>query len=171
MYLWCIINKSIYNVKFNDMRKLLAVFCSLFLMLSVAEAQTVQENGPEITFEKTSHQFGEIPFNGNGTYEFVFKNTGNEPLILSQPKSSCGCTVPEWPKKPILPGETDVIKVTYKNTNRPGSFRKYVTIFSNAKTNKDVKLYIVGKVLPEQTEALPMKDNSMNASPVNNSSF
>ncbi len=153
------------------MRKLLAVFCSLFLMLSVAEAQTVQENGPEITFEKTSHQFGEIPFNGNGTYEFVFKNTGNEPLILSQPKSSCGCTVPEWPKKPILPGETDVIKVTYKNTNRPGSFRKYVTIFSNAKTNKDVKLYIVGKVLPEQTEALPMKDNSMNASPVNNSSF
>ncbi|MBQ8222646.1 MAG: DUF1573 domain-containing protein [Bacteroidales bacterium] len=153
------------------MKNLLAVFCSLFLMLSFAEAQTVSENGPEITFEKTSHQFGEIPFNGNGTYEFVFKNTGNEPLILSQPKSSCGCTVPEWPKKPILPGDTDVIKVTYKNTNRPGSFSKYVTIYSNAKTNKDVKLYIRGKILPEQTEALPMKDNSMNASPVNNSSF
>lgn len=154
------------------MKKLFVVITVLFAMTIVAKAQTVAENGAEITFEKTTHQFGEIPFNGNGTYEFVFKNTGNEPLILSQPKSSCGCTVPEWPKKPILPGETDVIKVTYKNTNRPGSFSKYVTIFSNAKVNKEVKLYIKGKILPEQTEALPTKDSFMNnASPVNNSNF
>ncbi len=154
------------------MKKLFVVITVLFAMTIVAKAQAVAENGAEITFEKTTHQFGEIPFNGNGTYEFVFKNTGNEPLILSQPKSSCGCTVPEWPKKPILPGETDVIKVTYKNTNRPGSFSKYVTIFSNAKVNKEVKLYIKGKILPEQTEALPTKDSFMNnASPVNNSNF
>ena len=154
------------------MKKLFVVITVLFAMTIVAKAQTVAENGAEITFEKTTHQFGEIPFNGNGTYEFVFKNTGNEPLIFSQPKSSFGCTVPEWPKKPILPGETDVIKVTYKNTNRPGSFSKYVTIFSNAKVNKEVKLYIKGKILPEQTEALPTKDSFMNnASPVNNSNF
>ena len=152
------------------MKKLFAVVFMMFVMVSYSNAQTATENGPEITFEKTTHQFGEIPFEGNGTYEFVFKNTGNEPLILSQPKSSCGCTVPEWPKKPILPGETDVIKVTYKNTDRPGSFSKYVTIFSNAKTNNEVKLYIKGKVLPAQTEALPTKTNSM-GSPVNNTSF
>lgn len=154
------------------MKKIFVLIFALVTMTSLIKAQEVAKNGPEITFEKTTHQFGEIPFNGNGTYEFVFKNTGNEPLILSQPKSSCGCTVPEWPKKPILPGETDVIKVTYKNTNRPGSFSKYVTIFSNAMTNKEVKLYIKGKVLQEQTEALPIKDSFMNnTSPVNNSNY
>ena len=132
------------------MKKLLVSLLVLFSMTLYVDAQELSENGPEIEFEKTTHQFGEIPFKGNGVYEFVFKNTGNEPLILSQPKSSCGCTVPEWPKKPILPGETDVIKVTYKYTDRPGSFSKYVTIFSNAKVNNVVKLYIKGKVLEEQ---------------------
>ena len=122
------------------MKKLLVSLLVLFSMTLYVNAQEVAENGPEIEFEKTTHQFGEIPFKGNGVYEFVFKNTGNEPLILSQPKSSCGCTVPEWPKKPILPGETDVIKVTYKYTDRPGSFSKYVTIFSNAKVNNVVKI-------------------------------
>lgn len=153
------------------MKKLFFLLTAMILTISMSNAQEVAENGPEITFEKTVHQFGEIPYEGNGTYEFVFKNTGNEPLILTQPKSSCGCTVPEWPKKPILPGETDVIKVTYKNTNRPGSFSKYVTIFSNSKVNKEVKLYIKGKVLPAATEALPTKNNAMGASPVNNTSF
>ena len=152
------------------MKKLLAVVLMMFVATSFSNAQTANENGPEITFEKTTHQFGEIPYGGNGTYEFVFKNTGNEPLILSQPKSSCGCTVPEWPKRPILPGDTDVIKVTYKNTDRPGSFSKYVTIFSNAKTNKEVKLYIKGKILPQPTEEIKKKNNFM-SSPVNNTTF
>ena len=67
------------------------------------------KSGAEITFKETSHDFGNIPFKGNGSYEFVFVNTGTEPLILTQPKSSCGCTVPEWPRQPILPGESNVI--------------------------------------------------------------
>lgn len=151
------------------MKKLFVAVFILFSMTLCIEAQeVVNNNGPEIEFEKTTHQFGEIPYKGNAVYEFVFKNTGNEPLILSQPKSSCGCTVPEWPKRPILPGETDVIKVTYKYTDRPGSFSKYVTVFSNAKVNNTVKIYIKGKVLEAPTEALPTKNNFMNASPVNN---
>lgn len=149
------------------MKKLIVVLC---LMLASMSFIAAQENGPQITFEKTTHDFGKIPYNGDGTYEFRFQNTGNEPLILTQPKSSCGCTVPECPKKPILPGESDVIRVTYKNTNRPGNFNKYVTIFSNTKDNKDVKLYIKGSVLPQQTEALPTKDNTMGVSPMNNTS-
>ena len=151
------------------MKKLFVILMALFSMTLFVNAQEVVENGPEIEFEKTTHQFGEIPYKGSAVYEFVFKNTGNEPLILSQPKSSCGCTVPEWPKKPILPGETDVIKVTYKYTDRPGSFSKYVTIFSNAKVNNTVKIYIKGKVLEAATEALPTKNTFMNVSPVNNS--
>lgn len=123
-------------------------------------------NGAEITFKETNHDFGTIPFKGNGSYEFEFVNTGNEPLILTQPKSSCGCTVPEWPRKPILPGESEVVKVTYKNTDRPGSFNKYVTVFSNAKVNKEVKLHIKGTVEAQPTDASPLKDEG--GTPVKN---
>ena len=143
------------------MKKFFVLLSALFLMCTVAVAQTIEpaenQNGPEITFKETNHDFGHIQFKGNGSYEFVFVNTGNEPLILTQPKSSCGCTVPEWPKQPILPGESNVIKVTYKNTDRPGSFNKYVTVFSNALVNKEVKLHIKGTILPEPTDASPIK--------------
>ena len=153
------------------MKKILLVLSIVLATVTFTMAQVeVPENGPQITFEKTTHDFGEIPYNGNGTYEFRFKNTGNEPLILTQPKSSCGCTVPEWPKKPILPGEEEVIRVTYKNTNRPGKFNKYVTIFSNTKDVKEVKLYIKGTVLAESPEMLPTKVTPLGVSPVSNTS-
>ena len=132
-----------------------------------AEESAQSESGAEITFKETSHDFGNIPFKGNGSYEFVFVNTGTEPLILTQPKSSCGCTVPEWPKQPILPGESNVIKVTYKNTDRPGAFNKYVTVFSNAAINKEVKLHIKGTVQPEPTDAAPLNNGGIE-SPVKN---
>lgn len=153
------------------MKKLLVLISALFVMCAMAFAQSENEtvekqNGPEITFKETLHDFGNIEFKGNGSYEFVFVNTGNEPLILTQPKSSCGCTVPEWPKQPILPGESNVIKVTYKNTDRSGSFNKYVTVFSNAVVNKEIKLRIKGTVLGQPTEAMPMKLETI-GTPVN----
>ena len=153
------------------MKKLFVLLSALFLMCTATFAQNLQpankQDGPEITFKETSYDFGNIPYKGNGSYEFVFVNTGNEPLILSQPKSSCGCTVPEWPKYPILPGESNVIKVTYKNTDRPGSFNKYVTVFSNALVNKEVKLRIKGTVEAQPTDAAPLMIESVN-SPVKN---
>jgi len=145
------------------MKKLFALFSALFMMCNIAFAQTEKaepQNGPEISFKETNHDFGNIQFKGNGSYEFVFVNTGNEPLILTQPKSSCGCTVPEWPRQPILPGESNVIRVTYKNTDRPGSFNKYVTIFSNSLTNNEIKLHIKGVVLAQPTEAAPLREES-----------
>ena len=85
------------------MKKLfVAVFILFSMTLCIDAQEVVNNNGPEIEFEKTTHQFGEIPYKGNAVYEFVFKNTGNEPLILTQPKSSCGCTVNEKQKRPIL---------------------------------------------------------------------
>lgn len=133
---------------------------------SATQKTADNQNGPEMTFKETNHDFGNIEYKGNGSYEFVFVNTGNEPLILTQPKSSCGCTVPEWPRQPILPGESNVIKVTYKNTDRPGSFNKYVTVFSNALINKEVKLHIKGTILAEPTDAAPLKMESI-GTPVN----
>ncbi|MCQ2318577.1 MAG: DUF1573 domain-containing protein [Bacteroidales bacterium] len=142
------------------MKKIFALLTALFLMSNITFAQTKNtepQNGPIITFKETAHDFGSIQFKGNGTYEFAFVNTGNEPLILTQPKSSCGCTVPEWPRQPILPGEQNVIRVTYKNTDRPGNFNKYVTVFSNSLTNNEIKLHIKGTVLAQPTDAAPLK--------------
>lgn len=125
--------------------------------------EEVKKNGPEIKFEETLHDYGEIAINGDGAYKFDFTNIGNEPLILSKPRSSCGCTVPSWPKEPILPGETSTIKVTY-NTRKAGSFNKTVTIYSNSKT---VLLRIKGKVVAQAAEALPEKPTSSVAVPLN----
>jgi hypothetical protein len=105
----------------------------------------------EITFEKDVHDFGTIEYAGNGTYEFKFKNTGKEPLIISDAKGSCGCTVPTYPKNvPIKPGDSEVIKVTY-DTKRAGNFTKTVTIHSNAKS-ADKILTIKGHVEPAAVE-------------------
>ncbi len=122
-----------------------------------------KKNGPEIKFKTTSHDYGEIYLNGDGTYKFEFTNNGNEPLILSKPRSSCGCTVPSWPKEPILPGESSEIKVTY-NTHKAGAFNKSVTVYSNSKT---VILRIKGKVIPKPAEALPEKPTSIGSAPLN----
>ncbi len=101
-------------------------------------------NAPEITFQKVIHDYGTIAKGANGTCEFIFKNTGKEPLILSRPRSNCGCTVPTYPREPILPGKTGAIKVIY-DTKRMGPINKSVTVFSNAKNNP-VVLRIKGMV-------------------------
>ena len=147
------------------MKKLVLLIGILAMFAGVSHAQEAKatQNGPEIEFAKLVHDYGEVPYNGNGECEFKFTNTGNEPLIIQKPKSSCGCTVPSWPKEPILPGESDVIKVTYKTT-RVGAINKSVTVTSNAKTNSTVVLRIKGTVLEQPTEALPQKEAG---SPVN----
>ena len=151
------------------MKKLVLMIGLLVMVAGMAMAQdakVVNNNGPEIEFDKLVHDYGEVPYNGNGECEFHFTNTGNEPLIIQKPKSSCGCTVPTWPKEPILPGESDVIKVTYKTT-RVGAINKSVTVTSNAKTNGTVVLRIKGKVLEQPTENMPEKEMGV-GSPVNN---
>ena len=149
------------------MKRIVFLIGILVMMAGVAMAQDNKavENGPEITFEKLVHDYGDVPYNGNGECEFVFTNTGNEPLIVQKPKSSCGCTVPSWPKEPILPGESDVIKVTYKTT-RVGNINKSVTVTSNANTNSTVVLRIKGRVLEQAPEAMPEKEAG-EGSPVN----
>ncbi len=115
------------------------------LTAQTSETPVENPNAPVITFDKVVHDYGTILQNSDGGCEFKFTNDGKEPLILSRPKSSCGCTVPTWPKQPILPGKSDVIKVTY-TTNRVGPFNKTVTVYSNA-SNSPVKLQIKGKVV------------------------
>lgn len=109
-----------------------------FGMSSSALAQAV------IKFDKTSHNFGTFKEADVQTYVFTFTNTGDKPLVIQQAFSSCGCTVPEYTKKPIMPGKTGQISVTYNGKGKfPGPFRKSVTIRSNA-TNAMVRIYVEG---------------------------
>ena len=150
------------------MKKMIYLLGIMLLMAGVAKAQDskAEQNGPEIEFEKVVHDYGDVPYNGNGECEFRFTNTGTEPLLVQKPKSSCGCTIPSWPNEPILRGESDVIKVTYR-TNRAGNINKTVTVTSNAVKNSTVVLRIKGRVLEQPTEVLPANNNGAGA-PVNN---
>ena len=145
--------------------KKLALICLFALMGTMAGAQEVQTqevsaNGAKIRFEEMEHQYGTIQKGGDGDCEFKFWNDGNEPLILQNVKASCGCTTPSYTQKPVMPGQSGVIKVHY-NTNNVGGFSKTVTVTSNAVDNPRVVLRIKGNVKadqaaqPEQTGAQP----------------
>jgi len=108
------------------------------------ESSSEKEAKAEITFTKTTHDFGKIPYKGDGTYKFEFENTGSKPLILTSVNASCGCTSPDWPEKPFKPGEKGEVTVKY-NTGIIGKFTKYIYVHSNAKDNS-VKLKITGVV-------------------------
>ncbi|MFL2617290.1 MAG: DUF1573 domain-containing protein [Flavobacteriaceae bacterium] len=109
-----------------------------------------QENIAQVEFETKLIDYGDIEFNSDGKRVFKFENIGTAPLIFNRISSSCGCTVPKRPKKPIQPGESGEIEVEY-DTKRVGIFMKAVTINSNAKT-ANIILRIKGKVLEEEEE-------------------
>lgn len=111
-----------------------------------AQTAPVAENKSkaEITFDKETHDFGIIPQNTPATYTFILKNTGKDPLIITNAAASCGCTTPEWTKEPIMPGKKGFVKATY-NAATIGVFNKAVTVMSNA-DRAQVTLYIKGDV-------------------------
>ncbi len=148
-----------------------SIMLSLFVVLfatSITFSQTMSakdsikaaKNAPFMLFENTTHDYGTVPYNGDGTCEFKFKNTGKTPLIISNCQASCGCTVPEWPKDPIQKGASAVIKVKY-NTTRVGLIQKTVTVTSNA-VNSPVVLNIKGTVekAPEE-KTVPVKEETV----------
>jgi hypothetical protein len=92
----------------------------------------------EITFVKEEHDFGIIKDGEKVFWNFRFTNTGNAPLILNRVKADCGCTVPDYPKTPIAPGEEGKIKVTFDSKGRPGRQIKKVTVLSNSERPTNV---------------------------------
>ena len=129
------------------------IFCA---MLGINAQETTatpspNPNAPKFNFETEVVDYGTIEHNANGDREFKFTNTGKEPLIISNAQGSCGCTTPQWPKEPIMPGASAVIKVHYA-TDRVGAFDKTVTLTSNADTPTKV-LKIKGVVKPDPTPA------------------
>ena len=114
----------------------------------------VIEDGGQAAFEWTSKggtvwNFGNIQQGDEPEFTFTFKNTGSEPMIISNAKGSCGCTVPQWPKEPIAPGSEGEIKVKFNSKNKKGSQNKTVTITANT-TPPTTKLRVTGQI--ETTE-------------------
>lgn len=137
---------------------ILVLFVGLFA-ISV-KGQTKEEikkdfTGPVFEFDTEVIDYGDIAHNSDGNRIFKFKNTGKSPLIITQVKGSCGCTVPTKPEEPIMPGATGEIKVKYA-TNRIGPFSKTVTITSNSFEGTKV-LKIKGRVLEGKNSDLEKK--------------
>jgi len=121
------------------MKKLFFLLFALIPLIAVSQKAKIE-------FETTSHNFGTISETGGpAVYDFVFKNTGSAPLILNNVRPGCGCTTPSWSRKPIAPGESGSIKVSFNPLHRPGNFNKGITVTSNAE-NAIVSLTIRGNV-------------------------
>ncbi|WP_395808769.1 DUF1573 domain-containing protein [Daejeonella sp.] len=124
--------------------KKLIILCSVVFLFASVTAFKVEEKA-EFKFEKETHDFGKIPQGKPVSVEFKFTNTGNEPLIITNIESVCGCTVPKYTNTPILKGQSGTITVTY-NAAALAPFSKGLTIRSNAKTPIKV-IYIKGEVV------------------------
>lgn len=121
------------------------------IILLVAVSFSIQgfaqedENGPQIKFEEQQFDFGDVKQGEKLSHKFTFKNNGNEPLILNNVLTTCGCTVTEWPKDPIQPGKSGEIEVKFNTAGRMGKQNKVVTVISNA-VSPQTRIKIVANI-------------------------
>ena len=112
---------------------------------------SAQNNAP-ISFEKMIHDFGRIKEDGGKvTYNFKFKNTGKQPIIIKNVQSSCGCTTPDWTKTPVLPGKEGFVSAEFDPIDRPSTFSKQIMVYNNI-TSEPITLEIKGDVIPKLKE-------------------
>ena len=128
------------------MKKILLMMVMLLGTLTATLAQNTQKQA-EIKFEKLTHYFGTISDKAPvQKCTFTFTNVGNAPLVINQAVASCGCTVAQYSKKPIMPGEKGTITVTFNSRGQfPSHFKKTVTVRSNGKIEM-TRLYIEGTI-------------------------
>lgn len=119
---------------------------------STPQSNTQAAVGPttSVRFDKEIHDFGKVDLNTENAYSFLFTNTGKEPLLITNAKGSCGCTVPSWPKDPVMPGAKGKIDVIYRpNKGQAGKPQeKTVTITANT-APKNTVVRIKAMVNPE----------------------
>jgi hypothetical protein len=135
------------------MKKYINLLVALFFSaLAVGQspqttAATTAEKTAQLSFTVREHNFGDVKVGKIVTYPFEFTNTGNSPLILADVRVTCGCTVINWPRQPIPPGEKGTIIVQFNSADRMGPQNKVVTVLSNAK-NEIERLLIRANVVP-----------------------
>ena len=134
----------------------LIIISVLVITVSNIQAQTatiptsITKSGPQIKFDNTVHDFGTIPYMGNGSHIYIITNTGTEPLIIVNCVKGCGCTAIDWTKDPILPGKKGMVKATY-NTRIKGRFSRGVDVYSNDLNNLRINLRLQGTVEDDPT--------------------
>lgn len=130
----------------------LGILSFVFAFTANSFAQgTAVVTGPKLSVDKEVHDYGKIKKGADGSCYFTITNTGTEPLVISNAKGSCGCTVPDWPREAIAPGDSAKMKVTYA-TNRIGLINKTVTITSNSSAGTTKTVRIKGEVLKPAPE-------------------
>lgn len=135
------------------MKTIFTLFCIAFFSFAI--------NAQEFKFDTKIIDYGKIDKNADGVRTFTFTNIGDQPLIIKDIKSSCGCTIPEKPKKPILPNEKGTIKVSY-NTKIIGGFSKSITILSNVKEERTIlkiKGFVYNGVSLEKDKSMLSNEN------------
>lgn len=119
-------------------------------------AQPAVPAGPttSISFNETTFDFGTVNEGELVSHTYAFTNTGNETLVLSDAKGSCGCTVPKWPREPIAPGQTAEITVEFNSKNKKGKRNQKVTLTANTNPPQTF-IYLTGEVIPAEGGAAP----------------
>ncbi|HET8574278.1 MAG TPA: DUF1573 domain-containing protein [Edaphocola sp.] len=132
------------------MKKLLA---TLMVTGIVSGAALAQQKGAVFQFQdaEATYDFGTVKEGAKVEHDYVFKNVGDQPLQILRVDASCGCTTPEWPKRPIMPGKTEKIKVTFNSAGNVGKTIKEISIQSNAvlpdKNKRRYTLTLKGEVV------------------------
>ena len=148
------------------MKHLLAILAIVLMATFQLAAQATPTDGAPanpaskavLTLESDVVDYGTIDQGSEPLRLAKFTNTGTEPLIISGAKGSCGCTVPNWPKDPIMPGESSQIEIRY-DTKRVGAINKTVTVTSNDAVGKHT-IRVIGTInAVAQEEGLPTQDN------------
>ncbi|WP_370480032.1 DUF1573 domain-containing protein [Tamlana flava] len=138
------------NAFLSSKTKVLLILCLFVYGINFSQETATNEKTGVFSFETTEIDYGTIEQNADGERFFKFTNTGDAPIVISNAKGSCGCTVPTYTKNMIAPGEKGEIKVKYA-TNRIGKFSKTVTLTSNASEPTKI-LKIKGEVLKPEVE-------------------
>ncbi|HEY8511398.1 MAG TPA: DUF1573 domain-containing protein [Cyclobacteriaceae bacterium] len=128
------------------------IFFAVCLATFSAYSQEVakKENGPVITWKESSYDFGDIRAGEKVEHTFVFTNTGNEPLIITNVQVTCGCTTPKgFPRDPIAPGQSGEITVAFNSAGRVGKQNKVVTVVSNSVGNTNQISFTANVLRPE----------------------
>ena len=137
------------------MRKLLILICAVALASPsfAQEKKAEQKNGAVITWEKKTHDFGNIVQGDKVEHTFYFTNTGNEPLIITNVQVSCGCTTPKgWPRDPIPPGAQGEITVSFSSAGKMGKQNKPVTLVTNAVNPQDNTISFTTNILDKKPQ-------------------
>ena len=106
-------------------------------------------NAAAMKFDTEAHDFGKIKQGDKVTYEFKYTNTGKSPLIISEAYATCGCTTPEVDKKPIQPGESSLVKVTFDSAGKSGLQDKLITVVANTLPAEN-RVHLTGEVTADK---------------------